>query len=94
MFLASSICILALSMLILRLFPLLLRLLAVTAARLPHAWVYLALQELSRKPRDHASAILLIMISLSFSIFSASMAKTLDRWLRDSRITEPGQTWS
>jgi len=90
MFLASSLCIFALCMLVLRLFPLALRLLASIASRLPQAWIYLALQELSRKPRDHASAILLIMISLSFSIFSASMAKTLDLWLRDSEYYRAG----
>ena len=90
MFLASSIFIFALSMLILRLFPLLLRFVAALTARLPNTWIYLALQELSRKPRDHASAILLIMVSLSFSVFSASMAKTLDLWLRDTEYYRAG----
>ncbi len=85
MFLASSIFAIALCMLALRLFPLVLRLLAAAAARLPQAWSYLAVQEITRRPRDHASAMLLIMISLSFAIFSASMAKTLDRWLHDSQ---------
>lgn len=90
MFLASSLCAIALCMLALRLFPLLLRLLGAIAARLHNAWVYLAVQEIARNPRDHASANLLIMIALSFSIFTASMARTLDGWLRDAQYYQVG----
>src|SRR5262249_21235701 len=51
---------------------------------------YLAIQELARRPQEHASVMLLIMISLSLAIYSASMAKTLDRWLHDSHYYQAG----
>jgi putative ABC transport system permease protein len=47
----------------------------------------------SRSPagqEDHTSALLLIMISLSLAIFSASTAKTLDQWLSDSVYYKTG----
>jgi putative ABC transport system permease protein len=77
-------------MLILRLLPWIMRLLGALVGRLPQAWSYLAVQEIARSPRDHATALLLVMISLSFAIFTASMAKTLDRWLRDAQYYQVG----
>ena len=74
----------ALCMITLRVLPLILRLLAAIADRLPGVWSYLSLHQIARRPQDHANALLLIMISLSLSIFSASTAKTLDKWLHDS----------
>jgi putative ABC transport system permease protein len=71
-------------MIMLRVVPLLVRLLAAIVERLPGAWAYLSLQQIARRSQDHTSALLLIMISLSLAIFSASTAKTLDQWLSDS----------
>jgi len=58
--------------------------------RFPSAWSYLSVQQVARRPQEHSSALLLIMISLSLAIFSASTAKTLDRWLHDSVYYEAG----
>lgn len=80
----------ALCMVILRVLPLLLRVLAWIVEWFPKVWAYLSIQQIARRPQDHSSALLLIMISLSLAIFSASTAKTLDRWLNDSEYYEAG----
>lgn len=90
LFIAPAIMSIAICMLMLRLVPLFLRLLAAIVERLPGVWAYLSLQQVARRPEDHTSTLLLIMISLSLSIFSASTAKTLDRWLYDSAYYQAG----
>jgi putative ABC transport system permease protein len=90
LFAAASIFAIAACMLALRLFPVLVRLLARLAERFFPTGPYLAIQELARRPQEHASVVLLIMISLSLGIYSASMAKTLDRWTRDAQYYRAG----
>ncbi len=90
LFVAPSLFAMAVCMISLRVIPLLLRLLARIVDRLPGVWAYLSLQQIARRPQDHASALLLIMISLSLSIYSASSAKTLDQWLHDSSYYKSG----
>jgi putative ABC transport system permease protein len=90
LFVAPALFAMAVCMIVLRILPLLLRLLAKLVDRLPGVWAYLSLQQIARRPQDHSSALLLIMISLSLSIFSASSAKTLDQWLHDSSYYKAG----
>jgi putative ABC transport system permease protein len=90
MFAASSLFAIAACMIVLRIFPLFVRLLARLSERFFPAGPYLAIQELARRPQEHASVMLLIMISLSLAIFSASMAKTLDRWMHASQYYQAG----
>jgi len=90
LFVAPSLFAMALCMIMLRLLPVILRLLAKLIDNLPTVWAYLSLQQVSRRPQDHASALLLIMISLSLAIYSASTAKTLDKWLVDSAKYKSG----
>jgi putative ABC transport system permease protein len=90
LFVAPALFAMALCMILLRVVPLVVRLLALLVERLPNVWAYLSLQQIARRPQDHSSALLLIMISLSLSIYSASMAKTLDRWLYDSAYYQAG----
>jgi putative ABC transport system permease protein len=90
LYVAPALMAMALCMISLRILPLLLRLLAWIVDRFPGAWAYLSMQQIARRPQDHASALLLIMISLSLSIYSASTAKTLDRWLYDSEYYRAG----
>ena len=90
MFAASSIFAIAACMIVLRIFPLFVRLLARLSERFFPTGPYLAIQELARRPQEHASVMLLIMISLSLAIYSASMAKTLDRWMHDSQYYQAG----
>ena len=90
LYVAPALFAMALCMLVLRLLPGLLRLLAWVVERLPQVWAYLSIQQIARRPQDHSSALLLIMISLSLAIYSASTAKTLDRWLHDSAYYKSG----
>lgn len=90
MFAASSIFAIAACMIVLRIFPLFVRLLARLSERFFPTGSYLAVQELARRPHEHSSVMLLIMISLSLAIYSASMAKTLDRWMHDSQYYQAG----
>jgi len=90
LFIAPALFAMALCMVTLRVLPLILRLLAAIVDRLPGVWSYLSLHQIARRPQDHANALLLIMISLSLSIFSASTAKTLDKWLHDSIYYKSG----
>lgn len=84
LFVAPALFAMAACMIALRIIPLILRLASALIDRLPGVWSYLAMQQIARRPQDHASALLLIMMSLSLSIYSASSAKTLDKWMHDS----------
>ncbi len=81
---ASSLFAIALCMILLRCWPYVMRGFSRLVERTPNTWLYLAIQEIARRPGDHREALLLIMISLSLSVYAASMARTLDRWLFDS----------
>jgi putative ABC transport system permease protein len=90
MFVAPALFVTACCMIFIRFVPIVARLLAAIFGRLPGAWHYLSLQQVSRRPQDYSSAVLLIMISLGLAIFSATAAKTLDQWLYDSINYESG----
>jgi putative ABC transport system permease protein len=90
LFVAPALFAMALCMISIRILPLLTRLLSFLFDRLPGVWAYLSMQQIARRPQDHSSALLLIMISLSLSIFSASTAKTLDQWQHDSLYYQSG----
>ncbi len=90
LFVAPALFAMALCMIAQRVLPLLTRLLAWAFDKTPGVWAYLSIQQIARRPQDHASALLLIMISLSLAIFSASTAKTLDQWLHDSQYYKSG----
>lgn len=93
-FIAPALFAMAVCMIMLRIVPLFMRLVSAMIERLPGVWAYLSLQQITRRPQDHASALLLIMISLSLAIFSASTAKTLDQWLYDSVYYATGGEWA
>jgi putative ABC transport system permease protein len=90
LFVAPALFAIAACMVMLRFVPLFVRVLAAIVERLPGAWAYLSLQQIARRPQDYSNALLLIMISLSLAIFSASTAKTLDQWLYDSEYYRAG----
>jgi putative ABC transport system permease protein len=90
LFIAPALFSIAICMVMLRVVPLFVRLLAAVVDRLPGAWAYLSLQQIARRSQDYSSPLLLIMISLSLAIFSASTAKTLDQWLDDSVYYKTG----
>ena len=84
LFVAPALFAMAVCMITLRFLPLIFRIISAVIDRLPGVWAYLAMQQIARRPQDHSSALLLIMMSLSLSIYSASAAKTLDKWMHDS----------
>jgi putative ABC transport system permease protein len=90
LFVSPALFSIAACMVMLRFVPLLVRILAAIVERLPSSWAYLSLQQIARRPGDYSNALLLIMISLSLAIFSASTAKTLDQWLHDSEYYKAG----
>lgn len=90
LFVAPAVFAIAASMLMVRIIPLIVHLLAAIAGRLPWVWAYLSLQQIARRSQNHSSALLLIIASLSLSIFIISAAKTLDRWLYDSDYYKVG----
>lgn len=90
LFIAPSLFAIALCLIFLRLLPALIRFFSRIAERMPGVWAYLAIQQIARRPQDHSAALLLIMISLGLSIFSASTAKTLDKWQYDSAYYASG----
>ena len=90
MFLASSLFAVSACMLALRAFPLVMRLAAAISTRFKRVGTYLAVQEIARRPQEHISIMLLIMVSLTLAIFSASIARTLDQWIYDFTILPVG----
>ena len=90
MFIAPALFAMALCMILLRVLPFILKLLAHLSDNTPRVWAFLSLQQVARSPRDHSAALLLVMMSLSLAIYSASTAKTLDKWLYDSAYYQAG----
>jgi putative ABC transport system permease protein len=76
--LAPAMLVFALSLVSLRLVPRVLTLLAWLFARMPGVSVVTALRYLARTPSSYTGPVLLIGLTLSLAIFTASMARTLD----------------
>jgi putative ABC transport system permease protein len=90
LFVAPALFVIALSMIVVRLIPWVVRGMAAIANHLPGVWAYLSLQQIARRSQDHSSAVLLIIIALSLSIYTVSTARTLDQWLTDSEYYKVG----
>ncbi len=73
----------ALSLLFVRFFPWLMRALAWLAGWLPGTTLLLILRQLSRSSGQYTGPLLLLSLTLSLAIFTASMATTLDGHLED-----------
>jgi len=74
---------LALTLLILRLLPLLMALIAWIAARTNSVGFLLATRYLAREPGLYSTPLVLLMLTLGLSVFTASLAQTLDNHLFD-----------
>lgn len=83
LFLVPALFMLVVALFAARLFPLLMRLLDRTIAGFLGVVGCLTLRQLGRRSRDYTSSLLLIMVSLSVGVFMASMALSLDQWLKD-----------
>ncbi|MFO7633672.1 MAG: ABC transporter permease [Caldilinea sp.] len=74
---------LALTLLILRLLPLLMAFIAWIAARTNSVGFLLATRYLAREPGLYSTPLVLLMLTLGLSVFTASLAQTLDNHLYD-----------
>jgi putative ABC transport system permease protein len=103
LFLVPALAVLALTMVILRLLPYLMSALAALLSQLSGIGLLLASRHLSRTPGQYAAPLVLLVLTLSLSAFTASLAQTVDDHLHDSsyysvgadlRVDEPGQNAS
>ena len=81
---------LALTLFFLRLVPLLMRVIAWVAARARGVALLMAARHLSRSPGFYNTPLALLALTLSLSTFTASLAQTLDRHLRDRAYYQVG----
>jgi putative ABC transport system permease protein len=72
-----------LGLFLMRLFPLVMGALASLAARLPFTTPLMTLRQLARSAGLYSGPLLLLCLTVSLAFFTASMALTLDRHLRD-----------
>ena len=73
----------SLSLLAVRVFPWLMRLLAWLAEKLPGVTLLLTLRQLARATTQYTGPLLLLSLTVSLAVFTASMAVTLDDHLAD-----------
>lgn len=83
LFLLPALAALALTLVVLRLLPLLMALIAWIAARTSSVGFLLATRYLARDPGFYTTPLVLLMLTLGLSVFTASLAQTLDNHLYD-----------
>jgi putative ABC transport system permease protein len=83
LFLVPAVAILSLSLFSLRLMPVLMSMIAWIAARTRSTAFVMATRYLARSPGFYNTPLLLLVLTLSLSIFTASLAQTLDQHLED-----------
>lgn len=103
LFLVPALSIFALTLLVLRLIPLMLTTLAWMASFTRSVGLFMAARQLARTPNVYSTPLVILVLTLSLSAYTASLAYTLDRHLRDQtfyqvgadlRFSEPGQSTS
>ncbi|HXF62932.1 MAG TPA: FtsX-like permease family protein, partial [Caldilineaceae bacterium] len=101
LFLVPALGALALTLFILRLLPWLMAAIAWVAAKTPSVGFLLATRYLARDPAFYTAPLVLLILTLSLSTFTASLAQTLDAHLHDqvyyrlgadAQLVELGQT--
>ncbi len=90
LFLVPALVTLALTLILLRILPKIMAALAWIAARGNSVGFLLASRYLSRDPGFYTAPLLLLILTLSLSIFTASLAMTLDRHLNDQSYYQIG----
>jgi len=80
----------ALALLAIRLYPSVMRLLAWLAGAWKGSVPVLALRHLARSARHYVGPLLLLVLTLSLAVFTASMARTLDAYAADRSYYEVG----
>ena len=101
LFLVPALAALALTLLVLRLLPIIMAAVAWLAARTSSVGFLLATRYLARDPGFYTTPLVLLMLTLGLSVFTASLAQTLDNHLydknfyavgADARLVEMGAT--
>ena len=90
LFLIPTLSVFALSLVILRIMPLAMRAIVWLASRTRSVALLLATRHLARTPGYYAAPVLLLVMTLSLSGFTASLAQTLDSHLYDQAYYEVG----
>ena len=80
----------ALALMIVRLLPYLMEVFGLIAARTHGVGFLLAMRHLSRTPGFYTAPLILLVLTLSLSAYTASLAKTLDRFLYDQTYYQSG----
>ncbi len=88
--LTPALWLLVLALLSARIFPLIMGFFGHLVSRLRGVSSLLALQYLTRSPRGYTGPVLLLILTLSLAIFTASMARTLDGHLYDQILYDVG----
>ena len=101
LFLLPALAALALTLIVLRLLPIIMAIFAWIAARTRSVGFLLATRYLARDPGFYTTPLVLLMLTLGLSVFTASLAQTLDNHLydknfyavgADARLVEMGAT--
>ncbi|MBN1246915.1 MAG: FtsX-like permease family protein, partial [Anaerolineae bacterium] len=90
LFLVPALGIFALTLFFLRLMPLLMSVLSWIAARTRSVGLLMASRHLARTPGSYATPLILLVLTLSLSAFTASLAHTLDQNLYDRIYYQTG----
>ncbi|MDF1515960.1 MAG: ABC transporter permease, partial [Anaerolineae bacterium] len=90
LFLVPALLIFSLTLFILRLLPAVMSLIASLTARLPGVGALLAARHLSRSTSSYAAPLMLLVLTLSLSAFTASLAQTMDNNLIDQTYYRTG----
>jgi putative ABC transport system permease protein len=94
LFIIPSLGIFALTLFILRLIPPLMAAIAWIASHTKNVGLLLAARHLSRTPSSYSTPLILLVLTLSLSAFTASLAKTLDTHLNDQKYYQVGSDLS
>lgn len=90
LFLVPALMILALSLLFLRVMPLVMSLIAWITSQTRSVTLLMATRHLARTPGFYSTPLVLLVLTLSLSAFTASLAETLDTHLSDQAYYEIG----
>jgi len=90
LFLVPVLSIFALTLSFLRFMPLLMSALSWLAARMHAVGLLMATRHLARTPNSYATPLILLVLTLSLSAFTASLAYTLDQHMHDQHYYEVG----
>jgi putative ABC transport system permease protein len=90
LFLVPALAIFALTLVLLRLIPLLLAAVAWVASFTRSVGLFMAARQLARTPSVYSTPLVILVLTLSLSAYTASLAYTLDNHLRDQTYYQIG----